>query len=108
MYHTVAMEYENGHDPGTVLMDGIFQRLIELGMVIGQDTVSGDVDAYIHFLEKQKIRTACRNGCLRICALRTLSGKSCLPPAISKTGRVSSGFRFYNSSDLPDNSADRL
>lgn len=54
MYHTVAMEYENGHDPGTVLMDGIFQRLIELGMVIGQDTVSGDVDAYIHFLEKQE------------------------------------------------------
>ncbi len=54
MYHTVAAEYENGHDPGTVLMDGIFQRLIELGMVIGQDTVSGDIDAYIHFLEKQE------------------------------------------------------
>ena len=73
MYHTVAMEYENGHDPGTVLMDGIFQRLIELGMVIGQDTVSGDVDAYIHFLEKQEIRTACRNGCLRIlCSSHTI------------------------------------
>ena len=38
-YRVVIDEFQNGHDPGQELVDGVFQRLIELGMACGLDTV---------------------------------------------------------------------
>lgn len=49
-YRVVIDEFQNGYDPGQELIDGVFQRLIELGMACGLDTVDKDTEEYIRFL----------------------------------------------------------
>lgn len=50
-YRVVIDEFQKGYDPGRILIEGIFQRLIELGMAGGRDTVDQDMEEYIRFLE---------------------------------------------------------
>ena len=50
-YRVVIDEFQNGYDPGQELVDGVFQRLIELGMACGLDTVDQDTDEYLRFLQ---------------------------------------------------------
>lgn len=49
-YRVVIDEFQNEYDPGQELIDGVFQRLIELGMACDLDTVDQDMEEYLHFL----------------------------------------------------------
>ncbi len=51
-YQVVCNHFQEGYDPGEILMDGVFQRVIELGMIGGLDSVNDDMDAYISFLKE--------------------------------------------------------
>lgn len=51
-YQVVCNHFQKGYDPGEILMDGVFQRMIELGMVVGLDSINYDMDTYISFLSE--------------------------------------------------------
>ncbi len=50
MFRVVAEKYKEGYDPGAVLMDGVYQRLICLDMENQWEELEEDIEAYLSFL----------------------------------------------------------
>lgn len=54
VYSVVVKEFWNGYDPGSTLMDGVFQQLIEIDMIADASVLEEDVEQYMKFLKTLK------------------------------------------------------
>lgn len=50
VYDVVVRQFENGYNPGSQLLDGVFQQVIELDMIADIDTLDEDIEEYQEFL----------------------------------------------------------